>query len=99
MAPKPLTERQRQLIQNYAYCQLQMTPQQFRNKWALTYEEISLICDRSPITVNFWFSHQKNRRRPTRDDMRHLALINFLLEHFDEIPLELRNLLCPPHSD
>ena len=98
MTPKPLTERQRQLIQNYSYCQLQMTPQQFRNKWALTYEEISLICDRSPITVNFWFSPQ-SYRRPTRNDMHHLALADFLLENSESIPVELMNLLCPPYLD
>ncbi|MEW6497348.1 MAG: helix-turn-helix domain-containing protein [Cyanobacteriota bacterium] len=98
MAPKPLTERQRQLIQNYSYCRLQMTPQQFRNKWELTYEEISLICDRSPGTVNSWFSSQK-KNRPTRDDLRHLALINFLLENYESISEDIINLLCPPYSD
>ncbi|MEP0858080.1 helix-turn-helix domain-containing protein [Trichocoleus sp. DQ-U1] len=98
MTPKPLTERQRQLIQNYAYCQLQMTPQQFRSKWALTYEEVSLICARSPGTVNSWFSPQK-KHRPTRNDMRHLALVNFLLENYESIPEDIINLLCPPYLD
>jgi hypothetical protein len=28
-------------------------------------------------------------------DLRHLALMNFLLERFEDIPEELRNLLCP----
>ncbi|MEW5858748.1 MAG: helix-turn-helix domain-containing protein [Cyanobacteriota bacterium] len=98
MTPQPLTERQRQIIQSYAYSPMQMTPQDFLCKWALTYEEISLICDRAPGTVNSWFSPQK-KHRPTRNDLRHLALVNFLLENFESIPIELRNLLCPPYLD
>ncbi len=96
---RPLTERERTLIRTYSYCQLQMTPQQFLSKWDLNYDEISLICDRSISTVSFWFSHGRNHRRPTRDDMRHLALVDFLLEHFEEIPLEIKNLFCPFDSD
>ncbi|MEW6495121.1 MAG: hypothetical protein AB1589_21775 [Cyanobacteriota bacterium] len=98
MTPKPLSERQRQLIQDYAYSQMQMTPEDFLCKWALTYQEISLICDRSPVTVNFWFSPQSNRH-PNRNDMRHLALVDFLLDHFESIPVELMNLLCPQYLD
>ena len=98
MTRQTLTERQRQLIQDYAYSQMQMTPQDFLCKWELTYEEVSLICARSPGTVNSWFSLQK-KHRPTRDDLRHLALVDFLLEHFELIPVELRNLLCPPYLD
>ena len=99
MSPRSLAEHERKLIQAYSYCQLQMTPQQFLTKWGVTYEEISLICDRAVSTVSFWFSRQKYRRRPTRDDMRHLALVDFLLENFDSIPVELRNLLCPFNLD
>ncbi len=76
-----------------------MTPQQFLSKWGLSYEEIFLICDRAVSTVSFWFSRRVNHRRPIRDDMRHLALVDFLLEHFEEIPLEIKNLLCPLDSD
>ena len=33
MKPRPLTERERTLIDLYGYCQLGMTPQQFYAKW------------------------------------------------------------------
>ncbi len=33
-------------------------------------------------------------RRPQAADMRHLALMDFLLEHYEVIPGELLNLLC-----
>lgn len=99
MARQPLTQRQKNLIKAYSYSQLQMTPEQFVNKWEVKYEEVSLICDRSPLTVGFWFCQTVNRRQPNRNDMRHLALVDFLLENFDKIPLELINLLCPLDSD
>jgi hypothetical protein len=38
-------------------------------------------------------------RRPTANDLRHLALMDFLLEHFEQIPVELVNVLCPPERD
>jgi phage terminase Nu1 subunit (DNA packaging protein) len=66
-----------------------MTPEQFVSKWEVNYEKLSLICDRSISTVSFWFSCGVNQRRPTRNDMRHLALVDFLLENFEKIPLEL----------
>ena len=99
MAPQPLNQRQKDLIRAYSYSQFQMTPEEFLSKWELNYEELSLICDRSAPTVGFWFCHSANKRQPNRNDMRHLALVDFLLENFEKIPPELMNLLCPPDSD
>ncbi len=90
-----LTERQLHLVQLYSYCQLGMTPQQFISKWSTTHEEIALVCNRSVSNVHFWFVRGRNYRRPTSADLRHLAIMDFLLEHFEDIPDELRNLLCP----
>jgi hypothetical protein len=97
--PRPLTTRELNLIEFYSDCQLGMTPQRFRSKWSATYEQIALICHRSISHVGFWFSRGRNYRRPTPNDLRHLALMDFLLEHFDDIPLVLLNLLCSPHQD
>ncbi len=76
---------------------------------------MAMICSRSVATVGRWFSRGHNYLRPQPSDLRHLALMDFLLEHFEEIPhrvaapkehrvawplaLELRNLLCPPNHD
>jgi hypothetical protein len=97
--PRPLSTRELNLIEFYSGCQLGMTPQQFRSKWSATYEQIALICNRSISHVGFWFARGRNYRRPTPNDLRHLALMDFLLEHFDDIPPVLLNLLCPPHPD
>ncbi|NEQ20954.1 MAG: helix-turn-helix domain-containing protein [Microcoleus sp. SIO2G3] len=79
----------------YSQCQLGMTPRRFYSKWFVSYEHLASICDRSISTVRRWFMKGSNYRRPTRTDLRHLALMDFLLEHFEEIPPNLRNFLCP----
>ncbi|WP_293091941.1 hypothetical protein [Moorena sp. SIOASIH] len=67
--------------------------------WPVTHSTIAMICSRSVATVGRWFSRGSNYLRPQPSDLRHLALMDFLLEHFEEIPEELRNLLCPENHD
>ena len=93
--PRPLTDRDRNLIALYSQCQLRMTPQQFYAKWKVSQEELALICSRSISTVGRWFSQGRYHQRPTPNDMHHLALMDFLLEHGEKIPEPLWNLLCP----
>jgi hypothetical protein len=95
MKPHPLTDREQTLIDLYGYCQLGMTPQQFYAKWQVKHEVVAFICDRSLSTVQRWFGRGANYRRPQPNDLRHLALMDFLLEHYEDIPPELLNLLCP----
>lgn len=97
--PRPLTQREKNLIELYSYCQVGMTPKQFYAKWEVDYEIIATICDRSTSTVQCWFVRGRNYRRPTPTDLRHLAIMDFLLEHFEEIPGELRNLLCSSNRE
>jgi hypothetical protein len=97
--PRPLTEREQTLIDLYGYCQLGMTPQQFYAKWQVNHEVIAFICARSMSTVRRWFKRGGNYRRPTAADLRHLALMDFLLEHYEDIPEDLLNVLCfPKHN-
>ncbi|MBD0344816.1 MAG: helix-turn-helix domain-containing protein [Coleofasciculus sp. Co-bin14] len=93
--PRPIGEREQNLIHLYSYCQLRMTPQQFYAKWGVKHEAIALIGSRSITTVGRWFSRGKTHRRPMPNDLHHLALMDFLLEHYEEIPEKLRKLLCP----
>ncbi|MBD1834932.1 helix-turn-helix domain-containing protein [Cyanobacteria bacterium FACHB-472] len=94
MSPRPLTEREQTLIDLYGYCQLGMTPQQFYSKWQVNHEAIAFICSRSMSTVRCWFRRGKSYRRPMSNDLRHLALMDFLLQHWENIPEELKNRLC-----
>ncbi len=96
MKPRLLTEQEQNLINLYGYCQLGMTPQQFYAKWQVNHEAIAFICSRSMSTVRCWFRRGKNYRRPKPNDLRHLALMDFLLEHYQDIPEQLLNALCSP---
>ncbi len=96
--PRPLTQQEIHPIQRYSYCQFGMRPRQFQAKWEVNYELIATICDRSISTVRRWFVRGSNYLRPNPSDLRHLAIVDFLLEHLEEIPEVLRNLLCPPES-
>jgi hypothetical protein len=96
MKPRHLTEREQTLIDLYGYCQLGMTPQQFYAKWQVNHEAIADKGDRSISTVRRWFRRGKNYRRPQPSDLRHLALMDFLLEHYQDIPEQLLNALCSP---
>jgi hypothetical protein len=96
--PRTLTQRERDAIALYSHCQLGLTPRKFYSKWSVRYEELAAICSRSSSTVQRWFSRGRNYQRPTSNDLRHLAIMDFLLEHFEEIPSKLLNLLCPQKS-
>ncbi|AFZ22221.1 hypothetical protein [Allocoleopsis franciscana] len=96
MSPRPLTSREQTLIDLYGYCSLGMTPQQFYAKWQVNHEDLAFICSRSISTVRCWFRRGNFYRRPMPIDLRHLALMDFLLEHWEEIPSILKNRLCPP---
>jgi hypothetical protein len=95
MNPRPLGEREQNLLQLYTHCQLGMELQDFYSKWEVSQEDIASICSRSVSTVRNWFRSGQNCRSPLPIDLRHLALMDFLLEHWEDIPEELRNQLCP----
>lgn len=84
-------KRERRIIRIYCQCQLSMTPWEFYRKWEVSQETIADICWRSTSTVRRWFTQTQH---PTANDMRHLAIVDFLLEHYEEIPDPLRELLC-----
>ncbi|UKP00938.1 hypothetical protein [Nostoc sp. UHCC 0870] len=81
-----ITTRERHLILLYSNWEFSITPAQFYAKWGVSYELIALICSRSDSTVRGWFRNGSNRRYPTHNDLLHLALMDFFLEHFEEIP-------------
>lgn len=95
MNPRSLTPREQDLIERYSYCRLGMTPQTFYTKWQVSQDVIASICSRSTSTVRCWFRKGRRYRRPTPTDLRHLALMDFLLEHFEQIPEPLWTALCP----
>lgn len=97
--PRPLTPHEQNLLDRYSHCQLGMTPQTFYAKWQVSQEEMATICSRSVSTVRRWFHKGRSYRRPTIVDLRHLALMDFLLDHFEQIPENLREALCPTEHE
>ena len=98
---RKITEREKHLISLYKNWQFAMTPKQFYTKWGVTYKDIALICDRSDSTVRNWFRKNGDQYYPTENDLLHLALMDFLLEHFEELPeqvLQWLNLDKIPHT-
>jgi hypothetical protein len=93
--PQPLTQRERDIIHRYSQCQFGLTPMQFYSKWSVRHSDIAAICDRSVSTVERWFTRGRHYQRPTANDMRHLAIADFLLEHFEDIPPDLLSMICP----
>ncbi|NEO40599.1 MAG: hypothetical protein F6J90_31420 [Moorea sp. SIOASIH] len=91
--PRPITERERILINLYSYCPLSMTPQEFYGKWQVNQEDIGQICFRSTHAANTWLAQGARYRSPSSDSLHHLALMDFLLENFEAIPKELLNRL------
>ncbi|NEP22876.1 hypothetical protein [Moorena sp. SIO3I6] len=87
--PYPITEREQILIRLYSYWELGMTPQRFYQKWDLTREDMALICSCSVQTVNGWFNTSRRCYPPTPGHLRHLAIMDFLLEDFETIPKPL----------
>ncbi|AOX04272.1 hypothetical protein BJP34_12515 [Moorena producens PAL-8-15-08-1] len=92
--PRPITERERILIDLYSNCPLSMTPQEFYGKWQVNQEDIGQICFRSTHAANTWLAQGARYRSPSPDSLHHLALMDFLLENFEAIPKELLNRLC-----
>ncbi|MGB3788437.1 MAG: hypothetical protein WA949_10535 [Phormidesmis sp.] len=94
MSPRSLTPEDQYLVNRYSYCRLGMTPQAFYAKWQVSHEELAAICSRSVSTVRCWFRKGSSYRRPSQTDLRHLAIMDFLLDHFDQIPEALKETLC-----
>lgn len=93
-----LVAREIHLISLYSHWEFGMKPEEFYAKWDVSYEQIALICCCSDSTVRGWFKQGKFRRYPQPNDLRHLAFMDFLLEHFEEVPEQLWQLLCLTHS-
>ena len=92
---KPIGDKGRILVHLYANWQFELEPRSFYYKWDVTYQQIALICSRSLSTVWHWFQQGSNYRAPRACDKRHLAMMDFLLENFEEIEPDLLFRLCP----
>lgn len=91
--PLPITKREERLIQLYAHSEFYMTPEQFYAKWDVTKAAIALITRRSASSVYAWFSQGRRHREASLGDLLHLALMDFALEYYEEMPEKLREII------
>jgi len=95
MSLRDFASRERILFRLYTSCQLGLSPQEFYAKWNVTHAQMAQICRCSIPTVDRWFSQGIGHRSPEPIHLRRLAEMDFLLECYEQIPLPLRERLCP----
>ncbi|NJL22794.1 MAG: helix-turn-helix domain-containing protein [Leptolyngbyaceae cyanobacterium SM1_3_5] len=95
-ARRPLARREIDLYRLFSNCRYGMTPQALRRKYLVSNLQIARIARVSEPTVERWFSSGANRSHPNATQLLMLGLMDLLWEHYEEIPTDLRELVCPP---
>jgi hypothetical protein len=93
--PRRLGQREIELIQKFANCQLAMHPRDFEAKWDVTRMQMATLCGCSLGNVKRWFRNDQEYTAPNRYHLRYLALADLFLSQFDTLPPELQQILCP----
>ena len=92
--PRRLGQREIDLIEQLAQCELEMTPRQFEAKWDVDRSQIAALCHCSLGNVKRWFKTGADYSPPTKYHRRYLALADLFLEHFENLPPEIQQLIC-----
>jgi hypothetical protein len=93
---RPLGEPERSLLQVYANCQLALAhPRQLYEEYAFTYDQLALIAGCSLPTMTRWMNRGQEPRLLKEVYTRRLGEFNFLLHHYQQIPPEIWEALCP----
>jgi hypothetical protein len=71
-----------------------MSPADFYAKWSVTHTQMTRICGCSVSTVDRWFLEGGGYRPPEPGYLRRLAEVDFLWEHFEQIPAVLWQQMC-----
>lgn len=96
--PRPLEQREVELITLLSHTQLGISPRTFLSKWDVNYEQLAAICHCSIGTVTRWFARGDNYRRPGSYPCLKLKLADLLLENYQDIPEEWVQFIFPPKS-
>ncbi len=96
--PRPLEQREVELIALLSHTQLGISPRTFVSKWDVNYEQLAAICHCTIGTVTRWFSRGDNYRRPGAYPCLKLKLADLLLENYHDIPEEWFQFIFTPES-
>lgn len=99
MSLRNLGSREYTLLNLYSSCQLGIAPADFYAKWNVTHAQMAQICGCSESTVDRWFQRGRSGLSPEPIYLRRLAEIDFLWEHYEQIPAELWQRLCRDDRD
>ena len=92
--PQPLSLIQERRLRAFIYAQPALTLIQFLSKWQVSQEFVAELCRCDVRTVKRWRRQGRNYEAPQHYQW-YLALADLILEHFDDLPEALKNLLCP----
>lgn len=94
--PQPFGPQQRALFRIYVNCAWRIEhPRQLYNAYALTYEQLAHIAGCTTRTIERWMSRDEEPKLLKQVYLRRLGEFYFLLEHYQQIPPELWDALCP----
>ena len=96
--PRPLEQREVELIALLSHNQFGISPRTFVSKWDVNYEQLAAICHCSIGTVTRWFARGNNYRRPGAYPCLKLKLADLLLENYQDIPEEWLQSIFPNES-
>jgi hypothetical protein len=92
---QPLSAIQRRRLVAFIYASPAITLPQLLAKWQISQELVAELCHCNVRTVRRWLSQGRYHEFPTSSHKWDLALADVILSSFDELPVALKDLLCP----
>lgn len=94
--PFPFGPPERTLFRIYVNCALALEhPRQLYNEYALTYEELAYIAGCTTRTIERWMSQDQEPKLLKGIYLRRLGEFYFLLRHYQLLPSDVWNVVCP----
>lgn len=92
----PLTDVKRSLFRLYVNCQLEgVHPFQLYQEYDFNYEQLAMVAGCNLPTLTRWMNHHQEPRSLKDVYTRRLGEFYFLLKHYEQIPIELWDVVCP----
>lgn len=93
---KPLGDVERSLFRLYVNCQLPgISPEQLYQEYDFNYEQLAMIAGCSIPTMTRWMTQNRQPHALKEVYSRRLGEFYFLLHHYQEIPPDIWDVICP----
>jgi len=95
-APRDLTQSEQLLFQLYVDCSFALKhPRQLYTEYNLTYAELASVAGCTVRTMERWMNREEAPKFTKHIYLRRLGEFYFLLHHYQRIPPEVWDDLCP----